>query len=78
MTANINLFRRICRQRISSRQIDNTEVITFKVEITFFGIHSHTAIISYMLMSTGSQIKQRSLAAVRISDQGNIDGAAFT
>ena len=49
-----------------------------EVKITFFGIHGHTAVIAYMLMSTGRKIKQRSLATVRISDQGYIDGATFT
>ena len=44
----------------------------------FFGIHSHTTIISDMLMGTGSQIEKRSLARVRIPDQGNINGTAFT
>ena len=53
-------------------------MITFEVKITFLGIHGHTAVIAYMLMSTGRKIKQRSLATVRISDQGNIDGATFT
>ena len=53
-------------------------MITFEVKITFFGIHGHTAIITYMLMSTGRKIKQRSLATVRVSDQSNINGTAFT
>ena len=53
-------------------------MITFEIEIPFFGIYGHTAIVSYMLMSTGSQIEKRSLARVRIPDQSNVDSTALT
>ena len=77
VVTNINFFRRICRKRISSRQVYNAEVIALKVEIAFFGIYGYTAIIPYMLVRTRSNIKKRRLATIGISHQSHINSTTF-
>ena len=42
-------------------------------ERTLLRIHCHTAVVSYMFMTAGSYVEERSLSAVRITDQGYLD-----
>ena len=49
------------------------EFVSFIFEHSFLGIDGNTAIISHTFVQSRSIIKKRSFAAVRISNQGNID-----
>ena len=40
---------------------------------TFFGIDSHTAVVTHMLAASGSHIEKRGLTAVRITDESDTD-----
>ena len=77
MPAHINFFGCIGRKRVSTGEIDYLKMITFKVKIPFFSIDSHSAIITHMLVSTGCEIKQRSLSTIRITNQSYINSSSL-
>ena len=43
---------------------------------TFLGIHSHAAVVADMFMTSGSDIEERSLSAVGITHQCDLDQLA--
>ena len=43
------------------------------LEISLLCIYRHTTVVAYMLVTAGSHVEKRSLAAVRISDQSDPD-----
>ena len=70
---DIEFFRTVCRQGICSGQVDELEGISSVFECALLGIHSHTAVIAHMLMTSRSDIEKRCLSAVRIADQSHTD-----
>ena len=76
--AHINLFGRIGRKRISARQVNDAEMIPLKVKIPLFSIYGDTAVITHMLVRTRGDVEKGCLAAIGITHQSDIDGAAFS
>ena len=73
IATHIKLLRTICRQRISARKVDNDKAIAAIFERSLLCIDSHAAVVTHMLMTAGSHIEKRCLAAVRITHQGHLD-----
>ena len=73
---HIEFFRAVCRERICAGEIHDHESVSAIFECAFLGIHCHTAVVSYVLVLTGSHIEKGCLAAVRISDEGYLDDLA--
>ena len=42
-------------------------------ECAFLCIHCHAAVVAHMFVTAGSYVEERSLSAVRITDQGYLD-----
>ena len=78
MLSYIKFLRTISRQRVSTRQIHQVKLISLITECTHFGIHRYTAIVTYMLVTARSHIKQRRFSAVRITHQRHVDGTSFS
>ena len=67
---DIEFFRTVCRKRICSREVDQNEPVSSMFERAFFCIHRNSAVVADVLMTSGSDIEEGGLAAVRISHQG--------
>ena len=57
MLANINFFWRIGRERISTRKVNNAEVIPLEREESRFGIYGNSTIVTHMFMCTTGYIE---------------------
>ena len=73
MTTHVDLFGRIGRQCVRTRQVGDVETIAFVTERARFGINRNAAIITDVLVATRQSIEQRSLATIWITDQCDID-----
>ena len=77
LSADIQLFRRIRRQRICAGQIYDVELISFKCGTSLLGINGNAGIVAYFFMGTGCEVKQGCLAAIGIAYKCYVYGASF-
>ena len=73
LSAHVEFFRAIGRQRICSWQVDKAELIPLVLRATFLRVHSHARVVAHSLMSAGGEIEQGCLATIGISYQCHID-----
>ena len=50
--ADIQLFRRISRQRLGTGQVDQPQTIALEIGKPLFSIYRHTAVVAHSLVST--------------------------
>ena len=69
LTAHISLLWRVCRQRICTRQIHQTNTIPLILKFSLFRINRHPRIVTHLFVFSRNHVEQRCLASIRISHQ---------
>ena len=77
LSAHVDFFRRIGRQRIGAGQIDDMEGVAIHLSHALLGVYRHATVVAHMLMGTRDEIEERCLAAVGVSHERHIDVVAL-
>ena len=74
--ADIKFLRRIGREGVGARQVDEGDFVAVVGEMAFLGIHRHTAVVTDVLMTARGNVEKGGLAAVGVADEGHADDMA--
>ena len=77
LSAHVDFFRRIGRQRIGAGQVDDMEGVAVHLCHALLGVYRHATVVAHMLMGTRDEIEERCLAAVGVSHERHIDVVAL-
>ena len=69
----IQLLRTVGTQGVSAGEIHKIQLISFIMGHALLGIYGNTTVVSNAFMSTGSEVEQRCLTTVGVSNQCDID-----
>ena len=75
--ADIKLLRRIAGKGIGAWQVDEVELIAEHRGVGLGGVDGDAAVVAHTSVGSAGEIKERRLAAVRITDKCHIDGTAL-
>ena len=78
MLAHVEFLGRIAGERVGAGQVGEQKLIAEHLGMGLGGIDGNARIVAHVGMGPRGIVEERRLAAIRITDEGHIDGAAFT
>ena len=74
--ADVEFFRAVGREGICAGKVDQGDLVTLVFELSFLGVDSDSAVVSYVLVGTGGYVEKGCLSAIGVAHEGNANAVA--